>query len=489
MRVALFAAECAPVAKAGGLGDFVHGLGRALLAEGAEVEVWLPDYDCLRHDLIEDRHLLAEGFEFPFSGRTLRCSIVAGRVDGLACRFVAPQASEGFFSRGRIYGEPDDALRFACYSRAALEYLQQSQRWPDILHCNDWQTGLVPVLLYELYEARGVARTRVCYSLHNLGHQGWTDPAILHRVGLDAARLMRPDRLQDVSHADTANLMKGGIVFSNFVTTVSPRYAWEVLRTDQGMGLQSVLAGKRDRFAGVLNGIDQRTWDPGTDPLIAHPFSMEHLEGKAANKAALRTDLGMSQAEKPLLAVVSRLDRQKGVPLIAHGIDFGLARGSQVVLLGSALDPEIQQRFDRLRTRYLDHPDCHLELGYDERLAHRIYAAADAILIPSLYEPCGLTQMIGMRYGCVPVVRRVGGLADTVFDANFCGLPTSERNGFVFDEASTADLEFALERALGLWFQHHRAFRRLQLNGMRTDFSWRESARRYLQIFADLLVS
>lgn len=494
MRIALLAAECAPVAKVGGLGDFVHGLGRALMASGARVEVVLPDYDCLNHGLVQERQLLRDDLRFDFAGRAIDCSVHGGRVDGLQCRFLAPATSDGFFERGRIYGEADEALRFACYCRAALEWFQHSDAWPDILHCNDWQTGLIPVLLYEDYARFGGNRTRVCYSLHNLGHQGWVGPELLTTLGLHAERLMTSDRLQandaqDAGAAPAANLMKGGIVFSDFVTTVSPRYAWEVLRTEQGEGLQAVLAGKQQqgRFAGVLNGIDQTTWNPRTDALIAHPFDLEHPGEKSANTRALRKRLGLRQANKPLIAVVSRLDRQKGVGLIAHAMAYSLARQGQFVLLGSTLDREIQARFERLRADHADHPDCHLELGYDEALAHQIYAGADLILVPSLYEPCGLTQMIGMRYGCVPVVRRVGGLADTVFDATFCARPEHERNGFVFDGTGPEDLEFALERAIGLWRDYPERFHQLRLNGMRALHPWDAPAEEYLRIYMRLV--
>lgn len=493
MRIALLAAECAPVAKAGGLGDFVHGLGRALQAAGAEVEVLLPDYDCLKHELMQDRRLLRDDLPLRFAGEALRCRVSAGRVDGLECRLIGPQSAEAFFARGRIYGEPDDARRFACFCRAALEWLHQSDGWPDILHCNDWQTALAPVLLYEDYEMRGVDRTRVCYSLHNLGYQGWVEPQLLTDLGLDATRLMTADRLGDRLGAGGgsahANLMQGGIVFANFVTTVSPRYAWEVLRTEQGMGLQSVLANKQaqGRFAGVLNGIDWETWNPRTDPLIAQPFDLDRLDGKAVNAARLRARLGLRPAQRPLLAMVSRLDRQKGVALMAHAIGYALEIKAQCVLLGSALEPDIQARFAALRDALHASADCHLELGYDEALAHQIYAAADLILVPSVYEPCGLTQMIAMRYGAVPVVRRVGGLADTVFDANFCTRPARERNGFVFDGDDPGELEFALERAVGLWFDHPERFAALRRNAMRAEHSWDAPARAYARIYRQLM--
>lgn len=486
MYIVLLAAECAPVAKAGGLADVIHGLGRALQATGAEVEILLPDYDGLKREWIEHYRLIRDDLTLQLAGEPLRCHVSAGRVDGLNCFFLNPRSEQHFFQRGRLYGEPDDALRFAIYCRAALEYLHQSGRWPDILHCNDWHTGLVPVLLYEDYEARGATQTRVCYSLHNLGYQGWVEPELLGALELNTERLMTPDRLRESPHGARANLMKGGIVFSNVVTTVSPRYAWEVLHTDQGRGLQDTLASKAGRFLGVRNGIDTDTWNPRCDPSITAPFDADHPSAKAVNTAALRQRLGLCQRTSPVLAIVSRLDRQKGVELMRHAIRFSLTLGAQCVLLGSAMESAIQQDFEQLRTELAANPNVHLTLGYDETLAHQIYAGADLMLVPSLYEPCGLTQLIAMRYGAVPVVRRVGGLADTVFDAHFCHRPAEQRNGFVFDGATLEELEFALERAIGLWFQHREAFQALSLNGMRMDFSWREPARRYLKIYDEI---
>jgi starch synthase len=306
--------------------------------------------------------------------------------------------------------------------------------------------------------------------------------------GLDAGRLMVPDRLQDPGNPGAVNLMKGGIVFSNFVTTVSPRYAWEIQHTEQGMGLQGVLRTHDRKFGGVLNGIDTDTWNPATDAFIPVPYDADHLADKGANKTALRNRLGLVDAAKPIVAVISRLDRQKGIELIRHGIDFSLEQGAQFVLLGSAQDPAVNAQFWEAKKVLQESADAHLELGYDEELSHLIYAGADMILIPSVYEPCGLTQMIAMRYGCVPIVRRVGGLADTVFDANYNDRPFEERNGYVFDELSFDGLESAMKRAIGLWWEYPDYFRQLRLNGMRMDNSWARPAQDYLSIYEHIRV-
>jgi starch synthase len=391
------------------------------------------------------------------------------------------------FQRGRIYGEPDDPVRFAFFSRASLEFLQKTGRSPDIIHCHDWHTGLVPVLLYAIYEKLGMTRPRVCYTLHNLGYQGWTGEQILRQVGLDPVSMMAPDRLRDDGNPQAANLMKGGIVYSNFVTTVSPRYAWEVQYTDQGMGLQRTLQVHAAKYGGVLNGIDYEVWNPETDPFLVQTYSAETLQRKARNKAALRATLGLEDTFRPIVAVVSRLERQKGPELMCHAARVALANEAQFVLLGSAQEPALNDVFWTLKDELKDSPHCHLEIAYDEELAHRIFGGADIIVIPSRYEPCGLTQMIGMRYGVVPVVRRVGGLADTVFDANFSDREFHERNGYVFNDYSEADLESALKRAIGLWFRFPEYFRQLRLNGMAQDHSWNRPGQRYLDIFHHIM--
>lgn len=488
MYIVIASAECAPVAKAGGLGDFVQGLARELIQFGHRVEVILPWYDCLRLERIQDLERAPVGLDLPFFADTLPCDLYRGRVDGIDCWFLDPRSSQGFFRRGVIHGEPDDPERFTCYARGVLEFLYRTGRHPDVIHCNDWHTGLVPVLLYEIYQAWGLDRTRALYTLHNLGHQGWVGEGVLAQAGLDAGRLLTPDRLGDPGNPQGVNLMKGGIIYANAVTTVSPRYAREIETTEQGRGLQATLRDHADKFAGILNGIDFEVWNPRTDPHIPQTYDRDSLAGKARNGVALRRRLGLAEERRPLLAVVSRLDAQKGVELIRHAILHGLARGAQAVLLGSAQDP-VLDRFFRILQRETDpSPHCHLALGYDEELAHLIYAAADLMIIPSVYEPCGLTQMIAMRYGVVPVVRGVGGLANTVFDAHYSPRPFLERTGFVFDEPTPEALEGALDRALGLWADHPEYFRQLRLNGMAMDYSWARPARRYAALYETIRV-
>src|ERR1051326_3054037 len=251
----MLSSECAPAAKVGGLGDVIHGLSRQLALNGHTVEIILPKYDCLRYDHIEGLTKTYNDLPVPFYQQSIHCSVFSGRMDGLNCFFIEPHSPQNFFDRHAIYGQHDDIERFAFFCRAAMEFMFKTNKHPEIIHCHDWQTGLAPMLLFEMYSRLGMTHPRVCYTLHNLGHQGVTGEHILRQAGLHPPEFLRPDRVQDNQNRFAANLMKGGIVFSNFITTVSPRYAAEVQSSDLGMGLQPTLRAHHQKFGGVLNGI------------------------------------------------------------------------------------------------------------------------------------------------------------------------------------------------------------------------------------------
>ncbi|RNE93316.1 glycogen synthase [Marichromatium sp. AB32] len=485
MRVVMVGAECAPFAKVGGLGDFIQGLARALAATGVEVQVLLPYYrGLLPEPFVSRLEPLDVAVSIPLDGAALECTCWRLRAEGLDCVLIDPAGD--WFRRPHVYGEPDDGLRFALFARAADALLRRPEWRPDIIHCHDWQSALLPALQWAVTDA-GEPPVRVCLTLHNLAHQGLIEPAVLARLGVDVGTLLGPGPLDDPAALGRANLLRGAIHCADFVNTVSPRYAWEVLHTGQGMGLQGVLQAHVDKFGGILNGIDDALWDPRTDPLIPVHYGPDSLSLKARNGEALRRRLGLRARAAPILAVVSRLDAQKGVELILGGIDSALALGCQVVLLGAAPDAAVAARFAAKREALADCPDAHLELAFDEGLAHLIYAGADMILVPSRYEPCGLTQLIAMRYGTVPLVRRVGGLADTVVDANHSDRPVGERNGYLFEAQTTEAVHAVLGRAAWLWRHHPDHFDRLRDNGMRADHGWRRPAARYLDLYRGLL--
>ncbi len=483
MFIVMITPECAPAAKVGGLADVVHGLSKELAIRGNAVEIIMPKYDCMRYDRIWGLTKSYADLWVPFYSRWVHCDVYFGWMDGLKCFFIEPHLDRNFFNRGVFYGHQDDAERFAFFCRAAMEFMFKSNKRPDIIHCHDWQTALAPVLLYEMYQHLGMSHPRVCFTLHNVGHQGISGEYVLREVGLNPGALMTYDRLLDDYRRGAINLMKGGIVYSNFVTTVSPRYAQEISYTHLGMGMQRILGMHCQKLGGVLNGIDYGVWNPEIDAHIAKSYGIASLHDKYANKEALRRHLWLRDGMKPILSFVGRLDPQKGVDLILHTVAYCLERGCQFVLLGSSPHGHINTAFWNLKRRFNDHPDCHLELGYNEELAHLIYAGSDMILVPSEYEPCGLTQIIGLKYGTVPIVRNTGGLADTVFDANYAPKPYHERNGYVFNDYNLQGLESALERAIGMWNIYPQYFRELMVNGMRCDYSWNHPGQHYLNIY------
>ncbi len=484
MYIVTITPECAPVAKVGGLGDVVYGLSHELEIRGHDVEIILPKYDCMRYDHIYGLQETYRDLWVPFHDQWVHCTVFFGFVHGRKCFFIDPHSPRNLFNRGVFYGHHDDPERFTFFSRAALEFMLKANKHPDIIHCHDWQTGIVPVLLFDIYKYLGMTHPRVCFTLHNVKHQGVVGEFILRAAGLGRPDYyFHPDRLRDNFNHSAINLMKGGIVYSNFVTTVSPRYAWEIQNTDLSYGLGHTLHVHGGKFGGILNGVDYDVWNPEIDTHIPHRYGIDTVHDKYGNKEALRHRFLLRDAYKPIVAYVGRLDHQKGVELIRDGIFYSLANGSQFVLLGSSHDPATQSYFLSLKHHLNENPDCHLEIGYDEELSHLIYAGADMILIPSLFEPCGLTQMIALKYGTVPIARATGGLVDTVFDADYAQRPYHERNGYLFHHADYRGLESAMHRAIGMWYSYPRHFRELMVNGMRYDYSWNHPAQHYLNIF------
>lgn len=485
MYIVQIASECAPVIKAGGLGDVVYGLSRELENRDNCVEIILPKYDCMRYDHIWGLHEAYRDLWVPWYDGSVHCTVYCGWVHGLLCFFIEPHSEDNFFNRGCYYGCDDDTLRFAFFSKAALEFLLRSNKRPDVIHCHDWQTGLVPVLLYEIYKYHGMPEQRVCYTIHNFKHQGITGNEILTATGLhQAAYYFQPDRLQDNFNPFALNLMKGAIAYSNYVTTVSPHHAWEAHLGEFGYGLGHTLHLHQDKFRGILNGIDCDFWNPESDRYTPYHFSKNDLEGKAKNKQALRERLLLRDVDKPLIAFIGRLDDQKGVHLVHHAIYHALLRDAQFVLLGSATERSINSHFWHEKYFLNDNPDVHLEIGFNEELSHLIYAGADMIVVPSNFEPCGLTQMIGLKYGTVPIVRGVGGLVNTVFDYDYDTERLSEqRNGFVFYQSDYPALESAMNRAIDLWYHSPENFRQLMIQGMEYDYSWNYPAKDYLEIY------
>ena len=488
LRIVHITPEVAPVAKVGGLADVVPGLSATHQKRGDQLEIIIPAYDVLKTEEIKDYQEKTGTISVHWGDKTIDCTIARGMVHHVACTFLKPHSEERIFDRGKIYGEPDDAERFALFSLAALEYLEQQQGWPDIIHAHDWQTGFVPILYKKRMVPPDQQKTRICYTIHNFKHQGICGAHLLEDVKLlPVEHYMRPHLAQDRTHPYLLNSMKMGFAYSDFITTVSAKHAWEVKDDGQGFGMEPMLHRHHYKYGGVLNGIDTEVWNPATDAHLDKHYDSDRIEQKYANKSALRKACGLRESDAPVVAFVGRLDPQKGLEQIEHALFYTLYKGGQFVLLGSSPDQEINMQYHEIKRQLEGSPDCHLELGYNEALGHLVYAGADLMIMPSRFEPCGLTQLIAMRYGTIPVVRAVGGLADTVFDKDFSDRPKAKRNGYVFDHGDVHAIESTLERAFTCFSEYPDAFRELIYNAMLADYSWNEPATHYRNIYEHIL--
>jgi starch synthase len=476
MRIVLVASEGVPFSKTGGLADVAGALPKALAAAGHNVEVILP-----RYRMTKPGKVLAHGKSLTLplsSGFKYAAMQDGGELAG--ARFLLVECPE-FFDREGLYqvnGEdhPDNHLRFAAFSLAALEYLKREDTPPDIIHCHDWQTALVPIYLRNLYQGDPFfEKTGVVFTIHNLGYQGQFPPHYLPQISLHAG-LFTMDGLEFYGKV---NLLKGGIVFSDFITTVSRKYAEEIQTPEFGYGLEGVLRTRADRLQGIVNGVDYEAWDPATDKLIPAPYSPADLKGKQLSKKALLEMMGIPQPvlDRPIIGIVSRFAAQKGFDLIAEILEQLMEMDLYTVALGTG-EPHYEELFRNMAAKY---PDKFLvKVAYDNTLAHQIEAGADMFLMPSRYEPCGLNQIYSMKYGTVPVVRATGGLDDTVepFDGK-------NGTGFKFSEYASAPLLATIRQAVETYRQP-KLWQRLMLNDMRKDFSWESSAKRYVKIFQEV---
>lgn len=496
MHIIGIASELAPLAKVGGLADVLLGLSRELSWKGHDVDIIIPKYDCLDSSQIRDINIASSDLMSYYEGEWFSNTIWMGWVENLKVYFIAPHHPRYFFNRGCFYGCDDDVERFLYFSRTAIEFLYKKQIRPDILHLHDWQTAIAAPLYYDMYRELGFNGPKIVFTIHNFEYQGRCGAKELEKIGLDPKEYMVPEKLQDNVYPEALNLLKGGIVYSDFFTTVSPRYAEEVKTAEGGKGLESTVIKHQDKFEGILNGIDYSYWNPEVDRYLpvhysareepAHKKDRNTLDQKAYIKKLLRDKLMLDEEYKPIVGCIARLVPQKGVDLIKHALKYSLKKGGQFVLLGSSPIPEIAADFQELKRQYDGHPDVHLILHHQEELAHNIFAASDMLIVPSIFEPCGLTQMIALKYGTIPIVRRTGGLADTIFDVDNSGKPFDETNGYTFDSPDTAGIESAMDRAFDCWFNHPDKWRKLMINGMNIDFSWNKSSNLYLEIYKKL---
>lgn len=476
MKVLFAATEGLPYIKSGGLADVVGSLPKILKKKKVDVRVVLPLYLKMAQ---RDR----EGFE-RIGTVPIHCGVIntvatyyQKETEGVMFYFIEHQ---GYFERDGLYGFDDDGERFAYYQKAVLEMLKVIDFYPDIIHCHDWHTGMIPALCkFHYADVKKMQKMKFVYTIHNLAFQGNFPKEVLTDCLNLPYHLVEEGTLR---FYDGISFMKAGIVFSNKVTTVSPTYAQEILSPYFGENMQEVLKSRYEDLSGIVNGIDIEMWDPSTDPyLIDHYDTKTVKAGKAANKQALQHELGLRvDPDVIMIGVVSRLTQQKGLQMVCDRIHDLMSQDVQLVVLGTG-ENQIEQNLRMMEHRYRRRAVYYC--GYNEELAHRIYAGSDVFLMPSVFEPCGISQLISMRYGTLPLVRETGGLKDTVMPYNQY---TQEGNGFSFYAMNAEDMLNTIRYAMDTYYYSRKEFDGIVKRAMKTDVTWKTSAEKYLQLYKNM---
>ena len=489
MRILQVSAEIFPLLKTGGLADIAGALPAALQEVGCEVRVLLPGFPAIRAGVTDA--VPVGQFVTPWGGTV---QIEFGVLAALSTPTRTVQAyilvaPELYDRPGNPYEDAnkqpygDNCRRFAALGWAAAHLAHGLDAlWrPQLVHAHDWHAGLAPACLAHWNGGQGPYVPSV-FTIHNLAYQGVFGAQHFGELGLPPSAF----NVHGVEYYGQLSFMKAGLTYATRITTVSPTYAREIQTPAQGCGLDGLLRDRAADLVGILNAVDSAVWDPAKDALLAHPYSIRNLTGKAASKAELQATMGLTvQNEAPLFAMVSRLTEQKGVPLVIAGIDEIVSRGGQLLMLGNG-DTALEEA---VLAAVRAHPgQVAAKLGYDESFAHRIFAGSDVTLVPSRFEPCGLTQMYGLKYGSLPLVRRVGGLADTVVDADLESLADHTATGFVFNDFEVADFRRAVRRAFGL-YQMKAEWARVRQTGMRLAFDWDSAARQYTGLYQSIIPS
>ena len=477
--IAFIGSECYPFVKTGGLGDVMYALPKALVAQNCDVKVILPRYKCIPQKY-QEKMVYRGAFHMDLcaDGRTYYVGIMEYVWDGVVYDFID---NEEFFSVGKPYTNLiDDIPKYCYFGKAALAALNYMDWIPDVIHCHDWQAGLVPVYLRTMFDNTPIARAKVMITIHNLKFQGiYNIPTIKYWSGLPDY-VFNKDALKQ--GYDDANMFKGGLAYSNVITTVSGTYAQEIQTPFYGENLDAHLRYHSAKLHGIVNGIDYGMWDPSTDKLLAAPYDVtDVIEKKKKNKLAMQESLGLEQDEnKFVIGLISRLTDQKGLDLVNAIVPQLMDGNTQVVVLGTG-DAVYEDSFRYYENAYKGSFCAYI--AYDESLAHGIYAGSDAFFVPSRFEPCGLTQLIAMHYGTVPIVRETGGLKDTVEPFNQY---TGEGNGFTFDRYESGLLLDATNRAKTIYFEHREAWDEIVKRNMNKDVSWEVSAKQYRQLYVEM---
>lgn len=471
MKVLFAASEAHPFIKTGGLGDVMGALPKSLIKLGVDVRVVIPKYKNIKDEL-KQKLQFVKWFTVPVGWRNQYCGIFQYQYNGVIYYFID---NEYYFNRDGLYGYFDDGERFAFFNRAVLEFIKQVDWQPDLINCNDWQTGMVPVLLnLEYKKDLFYSKIKTVFSIHNLLFKGSFSPKVLPELfGYDYMPLVNGSVELDGS----VSFLKGGLNYCDQITTVSNTYAEEIKTPQYGEGLDGFLRSKSYYLMGIVNGIDYEEFNPQDDKFIFKNFSINSLGNKLENKLALQRELGLPQKkDTPMIGLISRLTHQKGCDLIVNMIDRLLQRDIQIVILGTG-DYWYEETFKNLQYRYPDKVSANIK--FDNALAHKIYAATDMFLMPSLFEPCGLGQLIALRYGSIPIVRETGGLKDTISPYNkYNGVG----NGFGFKNFNSNELMQIIEYALTI-YNDKNAWNNIIRQAMNSDNSWEKSAMQYKWLY------
>lgn len=457
---------------------------------GEEVEIILPKYDFIDLNKLRNIKLEVPDFKCIINGSPHANAVWTADFEECSLHLLEARHPAGFFHRGKIYGCEDDAARFLYFSKAALEYLKLKKQPIDVLHLHDWHVACCAPLVKDLFKNE-LSIKAILFTIHNLEYQGKCAVWDLDAIGLSGPHYLRKEKLQDNSHPKTINLMKAGIVYSDAINTVSSTYAKEILTPEMGWSLDPTLRKYKSKLSGILNGIDQKIWDPSTDSHLSAHYSKEIpvasiLSAKKNNREALQKALQLAPEKRPWVGSITRLVPQKSPELIEEALRQTIQQGGTFLLLGSSPSPQTQEHFQKLKEEFAGHPQVMFHFDYNEALSHQLYAALDFLIAPSRFEPCGLVQLIAFRYGTIPIVHATGGFKDTVFDCENPTVPTPLRNGFTFPKADASSMNQALHRAIQLFRTDPTSFELLIRRVMQLDFSWRKPAQEYQKLYRQI---
>lgn len=474
LKVLFVSSEVSPYAKSGGLGDVAGSLPKALQENGVDVRVVFPKYRTIKDKFLTSCEYLTS-FDVSLDWRTQKADVF--RMRGEVPTYMI--GNDFYFSRAGYYGYGDDNERFAFFCKAAIEFLDFIDFVPDVIHCNDWQTGPVCLYVKDVYsKITCFSKIKTLFTIHNLQYQGMFPRDTIRMMGLDEGYYFTNDKLE---YYNMASYMKAGLLYSDAISTVSRTYAYEVQTPQYGYGLDGVLRCRNDKLFGIVNGIDYELNNPATSTKIYANFDADNMAGKAENKRRLQEELGLPQrAEVPVISIISRLADQKGINLVLQAAYDLLNKDVQLVILGTG-EYHYENMFRDLAYRYPDKVSANIL--FDDTLAQKIYAASDMFLMPSLFEPCGLGQLFAMSYGTVPVTRTTGGLVDTVSHFN---PETGEGNGFQFQDYDAGGLLWAINQALETYYDKDQ-WNKVVQNAIRTRFSWEDSAKKYIEVYEKIV--